>query len=129
MIGNKLNFKSHINELYQKPSQKIGALCRLSKFLNNSTKKQVSTQLQNPNSTIVLLYECSAQEHQTTKSTNYMRGHSELYWMIIQVVLINCLKTIMTYTITKRNIQLLLIKVFQMKKEIAPPIMESIPIT
>ena len=73
MIGNKLNFKSHINELYQKPSQKIGALCRLSKFLNNSTKKQVSTQLQNPNSTIVLLYECSAQEHQTTKSTNYMR--------------------------------------------------------
>ena len=36
IIDNKLNFKSRINQLRKKASQKIGALCRLSSYLNNS---------------------------------------------------------------------------------------------
>ena len=36
IIDKKLNFKSRINQLRKKASQKIGALCRLSSYLNNS---------------------------------------------------------------------------------------------
>ena len=39
--GNKLNCKSQIKELCKKPSQKIGALSRLSNYLNDSEKKLV----------------------------------------------------------------------------------------
>ena len=38
IIDNKLNFKSHISELCEKPSQKIVALSRLSSYLHNSDK-------------------------------------------------------------------------------------------
>ena len=38
-IDNKLNFKSRINELCKKSSQKISALSRLSRYLHNSEKK------------------------------------------------------------------------------------------
>ena len=38
IIDNKLNFKSHINELCKKSSQKIAALSRLSSYLHNSKK-------------------------------------------------------------------------------------------
>ena len=35
----KLNFKSHINELCKNASQKIGAVRKLSSYLNNFGKK------------------------------------------------------------------------------------------
>ena len=38
-IDNKLNCKSHIKKLCKKASQKIGALLRLSNYLNDSEKK------------------------------------------------------------------------------------------
>ena len=38
-IDNKLNFKSHINELCKKASQKVSALSKLSGYLYNSEKK------------------------------------------------------------------------------------------
>ena len=41
IIDNKLNFKSHINELCKRVSEKIGALCRLSSYLNNCEKKNI----------------------------------------------------------------------------------------
>ena len=40
-IDNKLNFKSHINELCKKASQKVAALSRLSSYLHNSEKKLI----------------------------------------------------------------------------------------
>ena len=39
IIDNELNFKSHINQLYQKASQKIVAFSRLCSYLHNSEKK------------------------------------------------------------------------------------------
>ena len=39
IINKELSFKSHMNELHKKGSQKTGALCRLSSNLNNSQKK------------------------------------------------------------------------------------------
>ena len=41
IIDNKSNFTSHIYELCKKASQKIGALCSLSIYLNNSQKKVI----------------------------------------------------------------------------------------
>ena len=41
IIANKLNFKSQINELCNKVSQKIGALCRLLSYLKNYQKKAI----------------------------------------------------------------------------------------
>ena len=38
VIANKLNFKSQVNELCHKVSQKIGALCRLLSYLKNYQK-------------------------------------------------------------------------------------------
>ena len=40
-VDNKLNFKSYINELFKKISQKIAALSRLSSYLHNSEKKLI----------------------------------------------------------------------------------------
>ena len=40
-IDGKLNFKSHMSELYKKPSQKIVVLSRLSSYLHNSEKKLI----------------------------------------------------------------------------------------
>ena len=42
LIIDKLNFKSHISELCKKSSQKIGALCRLSSYLNHYKKKKTT---------------------------------------------------------------------------------------
>ena len=39
IIENKLNFKSHMSELWKKASQKIAALSRLSSYLHNLRKK------------------------------------------------------------------------------------------
>ena len=39
IINNKLNFKSHINQLYKKASEKIIAFSRLCSYLHNSDKK------------------------------------------------------------------------------------------
>ena len=41
IIDCKFNFKSDINELCKKASQKIGALCRLSSYLHKSQKKVI----------------------------------------------------------------------------------------
>ena len=41
IIANKLNFKSQINELCNKVSQKIGPLCRLLSYLKNYQKKAI----------------------------------------------------------------------------------------
>ena len=40
-IDNKLNFKSHMNQFCKKVSQKFGALCKLSSYLNSSQKKVI----------------------------------------------------------------------------------------
>ena len=40
-VDNKLNFKSYINELFKKISQKIVVLSRLSSYLHNSEKKLI----------------------------------------------------------------------------------------
>ena len=41
IIDCKFNFKSDINELCKKASQKIGALCRLSSYLKNHQKEVI----------------------------------------------------------------------------------------
>ena len=41
IIDNKLTFKSQINELYRKDSQKIEALCRLPSYRSSSQKKVI----------------------------------------------------------------------------------------
>ena len=41
IIDCKFNFKSDINELCKKASQKIGALCRLSSYLKNYQKEVI----------------------------------------------------------------------------------------
>ena len=60
IIANKLNFKSQINKLCNKASQKIGALCRLLSYLKNYQKKVIFKSI------IFLQYGCSTQQQRTT---------------------------------------------------------------
>ena len=39
-IGNKLTFDSHIKNICRKASQKLGALLRITSYLNSSKKKK-----------------------------------------------------------------------------------------
>ena len=121
----KINFKSHINELCKKASHKIGALCRLSSYLNNSQKKVIS------NSIIKAQFK-----------------YGPLVWMFCSRISKNMINKLHERSIRiiwnelleknelsennndicnrHRNIQTLLIEVFKMKNELAPPIIESV---
>ena len=124
IIDNKLNFKNHISELCKKVSQKIAALSRLSSHLHNSEKKLIFNSiiksqfsycprvwmlcLRTSNNMINKLHEGSLRIILNEYSSNFnIENNNDL-------------------SNHHRNIQVLLIEVFKMKNELAPPIMESI---
>ena len=126
MIDNKLNFKSHVSELCITASQKITVLSILSSYQQNSEKKLIFNSIiksqfrfcplvwiicsRTLNNMINKLHERSLRIILNDYSSNF------------NILLENNNDTSNYH----RNVQALLIEVFNMKNELAPPIMESI---
>ena len=125
-IDTKLNFKSHINELCKKASQKIAALSRLSSYLHNSEKKLIFNSIiksQFSYCPLVWMF-CSR-----TSNNMINKLHERSLRIILNDYSSNfniLLENNNDISNHHRNIQALLIEVFKMKNELAPPIMESI---
>ena len=126
IIDNKLNFKSHINELCKKASQKVAALSRLSSYLHNSEKKLIFNSIiksQFSYCPLVWMF-CSR-----TSNNMINKLHERSLRIILNDYSSNfniLLENNNDISNHHRNIQALLIEVFKMKNELAPPIMESI---
>ena len=126
LIDNKLNFKSHISELCKKASRKVAALSRLSRYLHNSEKKIIFNWIiksQFSYFPLVWMF-CS-------RTSNYMI--KKLHERSLRIILNDyssdfniLLENNNDISNQHRNIQALLIEVFAMKNELAPPIMESV---
>ena len=125
IIDTKLNFKSHISELRKNISQKIAALSRLSSYLNNSEKKLIF------NSIIKLQFiYCPLVWMFYSRTSNNMIN--KLHERSLRIILNDysndfniLLENNNDICNHHRNIQALLIEVFKMKNELAPPIMDS----
>ena len=126
ILDNKLNFKSHLSELCKKVSQKVAALSRMSSYLHNSVVKLIFNSIiksQCSYCPLVWMF-CSR------TSSNMI---SKLYERSLRIILNDyssnfniLLENNNDISNHHRNIQALLIEVFKMKNELAPPIMESI---
>ena len=126
MIDNKLNFKSHISELYKSASQKITVLSTLSSYLQNTEKKLIFNSIiksqfrfcplvwiicsRTLNNMINKLHERSLRIILNDYSSNFN-------------ILLENNNDICNH---HRNIQVLLIEIFKMKNGLAPAIMESV---
>ena len=125
IIDNKWNFKSHTNKLCKKDTRKIGALCRLSSYLNNSEKKIVLNSIMKSQFNywrLVWIF-CS-------KKLNSII--SKLHEGSIRIVLKDypsdfneLLENNNEICNHHRNIRTLLIEIFKIKIELTSPIMES----
>ena len=125
IIDNKLSFKSHINDLCKKASKKLAALSCLSRFLNNSEKKLVFNSVlksQFNYCPLVWMF-CSR------TSNNMINMIHERALRVVQNDFTSDLDILLQNSNDicnhHRNIQTLLIEVFKIKNELAPPIMDS----
>ena len=126
IIDNKLNFKSHMSELFQKSSQKIAAFSRLSSYLHNSEKILISKSIiksQFSYCPLVWMFRSRTSKNMINKL--HERSHKIIlngYSCNLNMLLENN-KDLSNH---HRNIQVWLIEVFKMKNELAPPIMAAI---
>ena len=122
IIDNKLRFKSHVKNLCKKASQKIWALSRLINYLNDSEKKMIFNaliKLQFSHCPLVWIF-CS-------RKTN-----NKIHERATRIVLNDhisdfetMLRNMNDITIHHRNIQTLMTKLFKIKYDLVPPIMDS----
>ena len=126
IIDNKLNFKSRISELCKKASQKVAALSRLSSYLHNFEKKLIFNSIiksQFSYYPLVWMF-CSR-----TSSNMINKLHERSLRIALKDYSSNfntLLENNNDISNHHRKIQALLIEVFKMKNELAPPIMESV---
>ena len=125
IIDNKLTFKSHIEELCKKASQKISALSRISNQLNDSEKKLLFNAVvksQFNYCPLVWMF-CSR------TSNNMINKVHERALRIILNDDINNFETLLQNNNDicnhHKNIQTMMIEIFKIENELAPPIMES----
>ena len=125
-IDNKLSFNSHIKTLCVKASQKLGALSRLSNYLNKTQKSLVfNSMIKSHFSYCPLVWMfCSR------TSNNRINKLHERSLRVIHTDEISDFDSLLDInndiTIHHRNIQVLMIEVYKIKNGIAPPIMNSI---
>ena len=119
-IDNKLTFKSHINNLYKKASQKVGALCRLSNHLNGSQKRLAFNSIvksQFSYCPLVWMFCSRSSNNKINKVheralTVILNDHESDFETLLQNNNYVCNH--------HRNIQTLLIEIFKIKKGFAP---------
>ena len=124
ITNNKLNFKSHINELCKKASETIGALCRLSSYLNNYQKKVIFNSIIKAQFSYcpLLFMFCSS-----TLSNMINKLHERSIIVVLNGYSSDFNELLESHNGIcnhHRNIQSL-IEVFKVKNELSPPIMES----
>ena len=123
IIDNKLRFKSHVKNLCKKASQKIWAFSRLINYLNDSKKKIIFNALiksQLSYCPLVWMF-CSRQTNNKIHERALRIVLSD-YFSDFETMLLN----MNDITIHHRNIQTLMIELFKIKYDLAPPIMDSL---
>ena len=124
-IDEKLSFNSHIKTLCMKASQKLGALSRMSHCLNKTEKSLIFNSMikSHFNYCPLLWMFCSR------TSNNRINKLHERSLRVIHNDETNDFNTLLEMnnevTIHQRNIQVLMLEVFKIKYELAPPIMNS----
>ena len=124
-IDEKLSFNSHIKTLCMKASQKLGALSRMSHCLNKTEKSLIFNSMikSHFNYCPLLWMFCSR------TSNNRINKLHERSLRVIHNDETNDFNTLLEMnnevTIHQRNIQVLMLEVFKIKYESAPPIMNS----
>ena len=126
IIDNKLRFKSHVKNLCKKASQKIWALSRLINYLNDSKKKIIFNALiksQFSYCPLVWMF-CSRQTNNMINKIHERALRIVLndHFSDFETMLLN----MNDITIHHRNIQTLMIELFKIKYDLAPPIMGSL---
>ena len=125
IIDNKLRFRSHVKNLCKKASQKIWALSRLINYLNDSKKKMIFNALIKSQ----LSYCPSVWLFCSRQTNNMINKIHERTLRIGLNDLINDFETMLRNmndtTIHHRNTQTLMIELFKIKYDLAPPIMDS----
>ena len=126
IIDNKLRFKSHVKNLCKKASQKIWALSRLINYLNDSKKKIIFNALiksQFSYCPLVWMF-CSRQTNNMINKIHERALRIVLndHFSDFETMLLN----MNDITIHHRNIQTLMIELFKIKYDLAPPIMDSL---
>ena len=125
IIDNKLRFKSHVKNLCKKASQKIWALSRLMNYLNESEKKMIFNALMlSQFSYCPLIWMFFSRQ----KSNMIYKIHERALRIVLNDHISDfetMLPNINDITIHHRNIQTLMIELFKIKHDLAPPIMDS----
>ena len=126
IINNKLRFKRHVKNLCKKASQKIWALSRLINYLNDSKKKIIFNTLiksQFGYCPLVWMF-CSRQTNNMINKIHEraLRVVLNDHFSDFETMLLN----MNDITINHRNSQSLIIELFEIKYDLAPPIMDSL---
>ena len=126
IIDNKLRFKSRVKNQCKKTSRKIWALSRLINYLKNSKKKMIFNALiksQFSYCPLVWMF-CSRQTNNMINKIHERALRIVLndHFSDFETMLLN----MNDITIHHRNIQTLMIELFKIKYDLAPPIMDSL---
>ena len=124
-IDNKLCFDNHIKNLCVKASQKLGALSRMSNFLNHAEKSLIFNSMikSHFNYCPLIWMFCS---RTSNNRINKIHERSLRVLHLDEASDFNSLLKINNdVTIHQRNIQALMLEVFKIKYGLAPPIMNS----
>ena len=124
-IDNKLTFDSHIKSICRKAGQKLGALLRITNYLNSSQKKLIfSGMIKSQFSYCPLIWMFSSR-----KSNNLINRIHERSIRIVssdnESNFENLLEKNKEITIHQRNLQILMTEVFKIINGYAPPIMDN----
>ena len=125
IIDNKLTFDSHIKSICRKAGQKLGALLRITNYLNTSQKKLIfSGMIKSQFSYCPLIWMFSSR-----KSNNLINRIHERSIRIVssdnESNFENLLEKNKEITIHQRNLQILMIEVFKIINGYAPLIMDN----
>ena len=124
-IDNKLTFDSHMKNICRKAGQKLGALLRITNYLNSSQKKLIfSGMIKSQFSYFSLIWMFSSR-----KSNNLI---NKIHERSIRIVssdnysnFENLLEKNKEISIHQRNLQIVMIEVFKIINGYAPPIMDN----
>ena len=126
IIDNKLRFKSHVKSLCKKASQKIWALSSLINYLSDSKKKIIfNTLIKSQFSCCPLIWMfCSRQTNIVVNKIHEraLRIVPNNHFSDFESMLLN----MNDIAFHHRNIQTLMIELFKIRYDLAPPIMDSL---
>jgi len=126
LLDNKLSFDKHINNLCNKASQKLNALCRVSSYMNTDKKRLIMKAFINSQFGYCPL----VWMNHSRKLNNKINKIHERALRIVYDDANSSFKELLTkdnsVTIHDRNLQVLVTEMFKIKKGISPEIMGDV---